>query len=204
MNYANDEKLRLLRWLLPDLQGNEIVAAELPFRDVGRKADLAVLSSSRLHVIEVKGPRDNLGKLQAQAGDYLQAFLTVDVALATRYLSQARELLPRTVGLLELTEESVVRRRMPANRKLLSKQGALAWLHSRDLQRLLGARARGLDIQTLRALADKEVSAAALTAAALSVAFTRSKERFTAFLSERSEILTLDDVAILQQPTRVR
>lgn len=204
MNYASDEKLRLLRWLLPQIEGEEIIAAELPFRDVGRKADMAILSPTRLHVIEVKGSRDNLDKLEAQAQDYLVAFLAVDLALATRYVGPGRSILPASVGILELSEEGIIRRRMPAIRKVLTKEGALNWLHAKDLQSLLGHKYRGLDIVSLRELAKDKLDAKTLTSAASAVAYRRSKDRYDAFLAERAELLTLDDVAVLQQPTRIR
>lgn len=204
MNFARDEKLALLKWLLPEIQDDEVLAAEVPFRDVGRKADLAVLSPTRLHVIEIKGPRDNLDKLEDQARDYLDSFLTVDVALASRFVGTARRMLPQSIGILELDGTSVVRRRKPQTRKLLSKRGALAWLHAKDIQKLLGPTSRGLDITSLRALAEVELSIVQLTAAALKAAYSRSQSRYMAFLSERSDRLILDDLAVLELPTRIR
>lgn len=204
MNYANDEKLRLLRWLLPQLSQGEIVASELPFRDVRRKADLAIIGSDRLAVIEIKGPRDNLGSLAAQIEDYLEAFLEVDVGLASRFVDDARAILPRTVGIIELGSDFVIRRRRAAVKKSLSSTGSLHWLHTKDLQRLLGPGSSGLDLQTLRARASLQLTKTKLCEAAIDAALRRSSGKFTAFLQERSDILTLDDVAVLGTPTKIR
>ena len=205
MNYADDEKLRLLRWLVPNLTQNEIVAAELPYRDVGRKADLAILSPTRLAAIEIKGPRDKLSSLAAQVQDYLEAFLEVDVAVSTRYLASVRNTLPPTVGLIELGDGVITRRRRAAVRSRLSAAGSLHWLRAKDLQRLIpDPAARKWDISTLRQYASEHLKITALSRAAVEAAWQRSQERFAAFELERAGRLTLDDVALLQGPTRIR
>lgn len=205
MKYADDEKLRLLRWLLPSLSHDETIAAELPYRDVGRKADLAILSPTRLAAIEIKGPRDKLGLLAGQVADYLEAFLEVDVAVSTRFLTTARNTLPSTVGLIELAEDRITRRRRAGVRRRLSSAGALHWLRAKDLQSLIPeAKAKSWDIQTLRRYAVEHLKPEDLSRAALRAAWQRSQDRYAAFQFERSERLTLDDVAVLQSPTRVR
>lgn len=206
MNYANDEKLRLLRWLLPQLAKDEIVAAELPYRDVSRKADLAVLSPTRLAAIEIKGPRDRFDSIAAQVEDYLEGFLEVDVAVSTKFLEAARSDLPKAVGIIELGDELVLRRRRPTIRKQLSPAGSLHWLHAKDLQCLVpDPAARTWDITTLRAAAATSVRHADLSRTALESVWRRSSKRYAAFLAERSsQVLTLDDIAVLQGPTRIR
>ena len=182
MNYADDEKLRLLRWLLPGLVEDEIVAAELAYRDVSRKADLAILSPTRLAAIEIKGPRDRFDSLIGQVEDYLEAFLEVDVAVSTRFLNAARAELPRSVGIIELANDSIVRRRQAAVRKQLSPVGALTWLHAKDLQRLIpDPQARNWDIVTLRMRALQTVRQSELSKAAVEIAWQRSKDRYAAF-----------------------
>jgi hypothetical protein len=194
MNYADDEKLRLLRWILPQLSADEIVAAELPYRDVGRKADLAILSPDRLVAIEIKGPRDRLDSLAAQVDDYLEAFLEVDVAVSTRFLQPARDALPKSVGLIELGEGFVLRRRRAAIRSTLTPAGSLRWLRAKELQRLLaGAVPRNSDIATLRQHAASSVAKSVLSNAAVKSAWQRSLGRYSAFQSERSNVLTLGE-----------
>ena len=205
MNYASDEKLRVLRWLLPQLTADEIVAAELPFRDVRRKADLAILSTSRLAVIEIKGPRDNLGTLLEQVEDYRLAFLEVDVAVSTRFVATAREALPRYAGIIELADKFVIRRRRASIRTCLDSEGALHWLHAKDLRILLGTPlSRDLDLEELRAEARHQLSKKALSDAALICAYRRCRARYDAFSAERTDVLTLDDVAVLESPLRIR
>lgn len=205
MRTATDEKLRLLSWLLPQLARGEIVAAELAYRDVSRKADLAILSPARLAAIEIKGPRDKVGTLISQVDDYLEGFLEVDVAVATKYVDAVRSLVPRSVGLIELAEDQVIRRRQAAVRRQLTAAGALHWLHAKDLQRLIpNPAARKWDIVTLRERAPALVPHAILSQAAVEAAWSRSRDRYAAFLAEKTSVLTLDDVAVLQAPTRIR
>ncbi|HMB58001.1 MAG TPA: sce7726 family protein [Arenimonas sp.] len=204
MNTARDEKVRILQWLLPQLEDSEIVASELPFDGVRRKADLAVISSERLRAIEIKGPRDNVRTLPAQIDDYLEAFLEVDVAVASKFVPFVREQLPTAVGIIELAEDFVIRRRRASIHAALSSSGALQWLHSSDLRRLLaGSEYRFMSLVELRAAATR-VPKSKLNSAALAAVFKRSEARYNAFLDERAERLNHDDIAVLETPQKIR
>lgn len=204
MNDAAQEKLRLITWLLPQLRDGEVLAAEFAFRDVSRKADLAVIGPQTLAAIEVKGPRDNLDTITAQVDDYMKAFLTVDVAVASCFLAAARERLPRAVGIIELAADRIIRRRNPRARDTLTPEQAVQWLRAVDLRRHLGAEARHYGIEEARAKIAKKLSRRTLSELAISVARERARERYQLFLNEKGSRLSLDDVATLQLPTRIR
>lgn len=204
MNYAQDESLRIIQWLLPQLADDEILALELAYKDVRRKADIAILSQTRLTAIEVKGPRDNLNKLHAQIGDYLQGFQEVYVAAATRFIPQLSKEMPRQVGIIELAADAVKHRRKASRRNCLTKDGAIHWLQARDLQRLLGPASRGKSIEHLREQVVATLSSNQLSDAALKSVFDRAKGRYDIFWSELGQRLTLDDIETLQLPTKIR
>ncbi|MGH8038917.1 MAG: sce7726 family protein [Pseudomonas sp.] len=204
MNYAQDEILRIMQWLLPQLAADEILAVELAYKDVRRKADVAILSPSRLTAIEVKGPRDNLQKLHPQISDYLQGFQEVYVAAATRFIPQLSKEMPRQVGIIELASDAVKHRRKATRRACLPKDGAIHWLQTRDLQRLLGPASKGKAIEHLREHAVANLSSVQLSNAALKSVFDRAKARYDIFRSELGERLTHDDIETLQLPTKIR
>lgn len=204
MFYARDEKVKILQWLLPQLTDDEIVAAELPFRSVSRKADIAVLSAERLAAIEVKGGRDNLGSLVEQLEDYQASFLEVSVAATPNYIPALRKMVPRRVGLIELRADAVVQLRQATARVTLKPEDAVQWLKAADLRRLVGSSVRGRHLEELREEAATTINARALTAAACAAATAKAVARYGNFIAERGELLTLDDVAVLEQPTHVR
>ncbi len=204
MNYAQDESLRIVQWLLPQLSAGEILALELAYKDVSRKADIAILSPTRMTAIEVKGPRDNLRKLSAQVGDYLHGFQEVYVAAATRFIPQLSKEMPKRVGIIELSDDGVKQRRRAARRASLNKEGAIHWLQVRDLQKLLGPSSRGKSIEELRREAVTGMTANRLSTAAMQSIFDRAKGKYELFWSELGQRMTLDDLETLQLPTKIR
>ncbi|WP_218488768.1 sce7726 family protein [Xanthomonas euvesicatoria] len=204
MNYASEEKLRLMQWLLPQLAEGEIIAGELPYKDVSRKADLAIIGKNRLTAIEVKGPRDNLDKIKEQLEDYQKAFLEVELAVTSKYITAVRAIAPRSVGIIELGNTSVIRRRKAQRRKNLDSQAACSWLRADDLRRLLRRPGRSMGIHDARVEAAQLFNADILTAEAIKSIYLRSSARYDQFVFERGERLSLDDVATLQLPTRIR
>ncbi|WVK04403.1 sce7726 family protein [Xanthomonas campestris pv. olitorii] len=204
MNYASDEKLKIIQWLAPRLEEGQILAAELPFKNVSRKADIAIISPKVLSAIEVKGPRDNLDGLAQQMEDYERSFLEVHLALAPIHYHSAKKLVRPSVGLIELSAEGAKMRRKARTKQFLASLDAADWLRTGDLARLLGPQSRALGIQSARKLAIAETSRSKLTAAALEAAYRKALSRYNAFVAERGEFLTLDDVAMLELPTRIR
>lgn len=204
MNYAADETLRLLRWLLPQLCQDEIVALELPYKDVSRKADIAIISPTRLVAIEVKGPRDNLSKLSNQINDYMEGFLEVYVAAAPNLMPAIRDEMPPKVGLIDLGLTQISQRRVASRRKRLSKAGATHWLRADELRRMLGTRKGVSDIQSLRESAMKILPATQLSTSAIASIYDRAAAKFAIFNDERGERLTLDDIETLRLPAKIR
>lgn len=204
MNYAADETLRLIRWLLPQLQQDEIIALELPYKDVSRKADIAIVGPNRLVAIEVKGPRDNLAKLSRQVEDYVEGFLEVYVAAAPNLMPTIKDIMPERIGLIDLGETTISRRRLSAKRQRLSKTGAIQWLRADELRQMLGARRGPSNIQMLRESAVNLLTTAQLSHSAITSIYNRASQKFAIFNSERGERLTLDDVETLRLPKKIR
>ena len=205
MTYARDEAIRLITWILDDLGPNESVCLELPFRDVRRKADIAILSNNRLSAIEVKGQRDNTQKLTDQINDYSDMFLDVSVATAPKHLARIRELAPKRVGIILLGEDSVELVRKPTRRHLLPKENAANWLGRLELDDLLGRQTvRAIGVVAARELALRRFSAEVLTRAAMASLAIKNEDRFAAFQQERGRVIDLDDIHMLSLQSKVR
>ncbi len=205
MTYARDEAIRLIQWILGSLSDSESLCVELPFRDVKRKADLAILSEERLSAIEIKSARDNTYSLLKQIEDYREMFLDVTIATAPRHLDRVRSMLPREVGIILLATDSIELLRKPIRRTSLSKQAASAWLGRQDLDLLLGRSAvRSLGVTAAREFAANNISRDKLSSFALSALSNRNAERFAAFQRERSDRIDLDDLHMLALQNKIR
>lgn len=205
MLYASDEAARLIQWILPDLQAGEHLAIELPFRDVKRKADIAITSSTRLSAIEIKGQRDNVQTLPDQLSAYDEMFLDVTVAVTPKHLMFVSNEIPKTVGILLLDRKGIVPIRQPRRRQLLLKESALRWLRSSEMLHLVGhATLRQLGIEGARLAAIRKYTATELTEFALQCVANRNKERHQAFVAELGPSVTLDDVRMLALPQKIR
>lgn len=206
MTYARDEAIRIVDWVLQGLAPEETICVELPFLDVRRKADIAILSPSRLSAIEIKGDRDNTVKLEKQLADYRAMFLDVTVATTPRHLQRVRSLAPRDVGILLLEARQPVLLRKPTRRARLSPESASRWLTRQDLSDLLGAKlVRDLGSAGARDYAARHTPAAQLSRFAVVCASKRNEERYRAFRRERgSSPVDLDDLSMLALQQNVR
>lgn len=203
MNYAIEEKVRLLEWLIPQLDARDVIASELPFGDGKNRADLAVVSTNGIRAIEIKGPRDSLYTLAAQTAAYLDAFNEVTIAISRKHLPIARSAIPRQAGILLLDPE-ISWLRKPRHRKHLSKFGAQGWLTTKDLSAKLGFSHRMKGLTHMRQIADDSMSSAALSELAYQSVLLRTQPRFSRFKAELGSRITLDDVQMLTLPSSVR
>ena len=199
MTYANDIKVALISALLPALTEDEVIGLEVRFGDGRYRADLVISSPTRLAGIEVKGPRDNLDKLVKQSIGYRQHFLEFSVAAAPAHIAPIRAMFPASVGLISVSDKVVTSVRMAHQRRRLSKEGALLWLHVEDMRTFL--RDRDLPVSGRYEHVVHSVSGAAsaneLSAYALSCVHRRLSPRFNRFVNELGRTVTLDDVHML-------
>jgi hypothetical protein len=203
VEYADHQKKRLLSWLLPRLEGHEIVRAELPFDGISGKADIAILGPKRLAAIEIKGPRDNVGRLDRQINSYRAMFLESWVATAPKHLVSIRRKVPKSVGLIVLNtdgEHPAVVRKAVVKRNL-TRDAASRWLRTRELSgfSLMSdvSRRHAKDIETLRKQVCRSASTSELTTYVLTTLANRYSDAYRVFRHELGDAITLDDIHLL-------
>lgn len=203
---ASEIKLRLMAWLLPRLELDEVLASELPFLEGKRRADLAIVSDERLCAFEIKGPRDNLQKLREQTVDYRRMFLEVYVAASPKHLKAIRSIVASSVGLISVVDSGVDVERAARVRNRLEKESALSWLNTADLRSTLRAYQLGpnrlYDKEEMRRMA-AALSAETLSSIATSAVRKRNLDRYEAFVRELGLTPTLDDLRMLTLERRV-
>ena len=206
MDYADDAKLKLLDWLVKYLHADEMVGSEVQFSEGRQRADLIVASTKRLCAIEIKGPKDDLRRLQRQLNGYQNMFLEVFVATHQKYLTIIRTLIPKEIGLILILDNSLTVYRKAKAHNLLSKDGALSWLRTEDLKaimRMYNIKPKQSTITELRSTTKQLLSQKELSKAALVSVIDRLRFRFEAFQNERGKVVTLDDLKMLQVPDTI-
>lgn len=184
-----DLKIIVVRWLLEQLEPGEIIASELQFADATARADLVVVSHTRLSAFEIKSSYDDFRRFERQQEAYRRAFLDSYLVIPTTLLKQAREHLVRTTGIITVTDEGSIRLQRQAQRRLqLTRHEALRWLRASDRRTLESAKMR-----------DAEVTRVALTNI-----YKRLAPRFNIFLNERGTNVNSDDLGMLSLATRIR
>lgn len=182
-------KILVIRWLLDQLGPDEIIASELQFADATSRADLVVVSPSRLSAFEIKSSYDDFRRFERQQEAYRRAFLDTYLIVPAALLRQAREYLVRTTGIVTVTDNGTIRLQRQAQRKLqLSRQDALRWLKASERKKLEGEKVR-----------DSEITHMALT-----IIYKRLAPRFSTFLKERGTNVNSDDLGMLSLATRIR
>lgn len=201
---ANEMKARFLDHLLDRVPTEtHAIASEFPFDSGRRKADL-LLSGASLHAFEIKSARDRLDSIGDQLSDYLKCFEAVSVVTEPGHLKTLRQQVPRSVGIIEVSEEGAKERRQAKLRSGLPKDAVATLLTRRDLERLhstlshnsLGA---GKRIQTdqLRARVAEVLTREQLIALARERVYTRINERFRLFLRNRGVVTHAEDLYYL-------
>lgn len=209
MHTAEQHKVTLLKWLMPELAQSEIVCAELPFLDERNKADIALVSPTRLAAFEIKSGRDNTETIEKQILNYKRMFLESWVATTTRHMKAVRSKVGKNIGLILLDDKSTLKViRRARQRKLLTPDAAVRWLNSLELALL--ARQLGLPVQrragveALREQLAKTIERRTLSSYAIAAVHKRHLETFQYFSDERGETITLDDARLLSLASRLR
>lgn len=204
---ADEIKLRLLAWLIPQLNQDELIASELRFLTGSRRADLAVFSPSGITAFEIKGPRDNLDRLSKQLDDYRRMFHNVYVAASEVDTKRIADLAKRSVGIIAVSANEIRVARAAQRKSHLDAKGASLWLESRDLRELsrrLGIpRVSQLDIESLRNHVRKKLGTDELNHCAGEAMKRRMEARHLAFIAELGRTPTYDDLKMLTIESKV-
>ncbi len=204
---ADDMKVRLMAWLIPQLGFDDLLASELRFLDGSRRADLAVCSDKSILAVEIKGPRDNLEKLVCQLTDYKAMFNEVYVATTSRFLPKIRVLAPTSIGIIEVDVADIRLIRKSRKKEHLEPLSSCRWLTASTLRRL--ARQTGplpfdFDNETARKILTKNFERSTLHSLAISSIRKTLANRHQGFIAELGKTPTLDDLKMLTIEDRIK
>lgn len=110
----------LIDFLLPQLEGGDLIACELPFAGARRRADVVIIGSHTMHALEIKTARDNVATLSDQVVDYARTFPLFTAVLDSCHAS-AVKMLPRSAGVVLYVNDAFLWKRRPIERSRLSK-----------------------------------------------------------------------------------
>ena len=90
------------------LSESDIVLSEFTVGNAARRVDLAILKGNETWAFEIKSASDSLARLQGQIDIYMKYFDKVFVVVAKKHVESALELIPSSVALWEIRNNSVV------------------------------------------------------------------------------------------------
>ena len=192
-------------YIIDDLLKNKnvtLIASEVPFANGRRKADLVFIEDGVLNAIEIKGPLDNLEKIEGQISDYKLSFERVWVLYASNFKSRIREKTPLAVGLIEFTNNKEIKFvRCAKSKKQLDKSFLSSLLGKDDLRSLAeSAKASNaaLNLNETREIIAKTVKTEKLLVSAKLTLENKYKTAFDRFINKiRGDVTHPEDVQFL-------
>lgn len=190
-------KIALLNWLQANIEPSEIIASELQFSNATNRADLVLISPTRLVAYEIKSTYDDFRRFSRQQTAYRETFLESYLVVPEKRISEARNHVARFMGLVTVSlNGDVIIHKTGHVKKRLARSAALAWLTASEKRKLK------LDNYTLTKA--NLLSERQLTSIALLTLHRRLSIRFENFRKEIGTNLNSDDLRMLSLPTRVR
>lgn len=194
-------KAKLLDHFLEDPEPDMIAILELPFAGFRRRADI-VFVGKQLIGIEIKSDSDDLSSLTAQAEDYVKSFDFAFLACSSKYVDAARQLIPRSMGIIRLGKDRVEILRNPRQRKRLNKRYLAQHIERREIESICRKNSmeahRTDSIDTLRAKLVERIPTGVLREVVLTSLSEKYASIFHTFLRERGKVTTQDDLKILR------
>lgn len=135
---ANRVKTLLINLLLSDY-APELIANEVPFLHGQRSADIIAIYDGLSIGFEIKSKLDNLRTMRAQLTDYQRVFNKVYLVYSARFAGSPEiEQLPKTIGLIIINNDGILKIHRKATCKInLDKKALAAALWRKDLESLV-------------------------------------------------------------------
>jgi len=204
MNNYNEIALKaeFLRRLVRSrtIDANSIISSEYFIDGAARRADLAILSNSRLVGVEVKSEFDTLRRLDGQLKSYIGIFDEVLLLVAARHLDAALEIAPLSVGIYSATDRGrITRIRKPSKSDLIDndREALLRALPKAKLLPLIGKPAGRMARRDIIDAAS-EIPTTALRSTFVATFANRYGPTSRAFWRQvENKTITVDDLALL-------
>ncbi len=196
-------KAKLIDHILSN-QEQDVLAAEVPFADFQRRADLVSMNGC-LHGYEIKSDLDSLNTLEGQIAHYQRVFDKVSIVLTKTHIKNIRRMVPNTVGIIFVDNDEVKILRKAQSMKRADKY-FLSCFFDRDtvLQLLLahGFERKSLNDHDITKLREKLAAAyriEKLKAYALEFLKQKYSRNFSYFLKYRGDVTHYENVMELSK-----
>ncbi|NBU69969.1 MAG: hypothetical protein EBS53_00745 [Bacteroidetes bacterium] len=206
INYAPNIKTILLDYLMESKPIDEfIISHEMPFESGSRRADIAVIQKHQMTAYEIKGPQDNLNRLDDQLNSYFRTFDFTYLVITPLYLASVVSKFPSKLGIIVINLDTrslkIIR---PAKRiKRLNKDSLSSLIGRKDILSIDFFKHRQqlskLSLSQLREILVKQVNLQTIQTKALESYLDKYRNPFISFTRERGTRTTLDDLKNLVQ-----
>lgn len=191
---ANRVKTSLINLLLADCVP-ELIANEVPFLHGKRSADLVAIYEGLSIGFEIKSKLDNLRTMQAQLADYQRVFNKVYLVYSARFAKSPEiEQLPKTIGLIIITNEGMLKIHRKATCKInLDKKALISALWRKDLEALV-ANSISMEFDDLQKYVIKNKAIKTIQNQLVKSLKDRYGAGYTLMLQEKGEKFIIEDL----------
>lgn len=202
MKYATQIKALFIDYLLRNRSTHSLIVSELPFLGGRRFADLLTISKNKIHVFEIKGPRDSLVRLRGQQDDFTSVADYFWIVTSENSLAGVLKIANINTGIILLKDggEFLVYRKAKLIRSL-DKYNVLTFFSRDDLYGFIKKEKcfNSLQIHELRKLISKlEIKDIVYKKKLKNLFIKKYMPRFEIFLNERGDRTSTDDLQVLQ------
>ncbi len=191
--------LTLLDFLINNkINNNSILAREVPYLLGKRKVDLLSISEHYLHAYEIKSDADDLRTLESQIRDYINTFDFTSVITSGKYATKILSLIPPSVGILIINNNSLNIIREAKRRFKLRKSNRASLFWKEDIRQALVKYNiiynSNFNTENLRYILIKNLNLNQLNHLSCGYLYSRYSNRYNNFIKEKQDYSILDDL----------
>ena len=179
---ANNEEIVL---------GNEIM-----YGTKRKKVDLLMLNDALLTAIEIKSSVDSLERLEEQVIEYSKIFNYTIVCCTNKHFSKIHKTIPKGIGLMLFSNDTIELKRKPVLRKKLEKDEILYSIPSYFLRHKLDNKSQYINSDEIRRILST-LSVNRLQAMLYSYYSSKLYDNYKMFQKEIGEQTHIDDIPLL-------
>lgn len=188
-------KTKIIDYLIKKDQ-SVILGNEVMYGTKRKVVDLLMLDNCYLTGIEIKSATDNLNRLNEQVNEYRKIFNYTIICTTSNHYPQVHKIVPKDIGLLLFSNNTLLLKRKPRLRKILDKNEILYTIPSNYLRKELKIKNHSFNSDEIRNILLQE-SNMKIQSFLHSYLRTKLSNNYKIFKKGKGEESHIDDIPLL-------
>lgn len=182
---------------------NIVIGNEVMYGISRRVVDLLIIKDSHLIAIEIKGDNDDLRRLHEQIEEYKKIFDYIIICTTESHLEILLESTPNDVGIYLILEDKIKKIRQPQKQRKHEKIDILYTINAKYLSQTLNLKKK-YNSDEIRQYICKQKGINEIKKLLHAYFYTKTKEKYALFLSDRGTVTHIDDIPILSSNIQIK